>query len=723
MRGRHHQNFAQQSYQHDIRGRRYKQESLDLNLNTAIAGQTTSVKFLLALLGALLCFILSIVAGYQGCATSVYLSLDNSVRSPYIITVAVQLIWLIAVIQKNLATAVLLAILTTLLGIVVGTVLILLNFLQPFDKFIFATCGLSVIGLAICGGCFFGFRVLITFLGVLFSDIKLINVVIVVYSLVILFSARLGALTAFSAVQDVDYFKAAFSLMPRTEKNAFEMITVSIGIGFTGILVLSSWWANQLWRTFFNYSDPIRTWAVAAGTWRGTSFRNLDVSRVDFRGSTLANSDLRAQKLERTCFLDVKGLERARVDNQYLDFNNPKVQELLTRGSSLERGFQRLNLQGAYLQNADLRGFDFTDANLTGADLKGADLREGILVRTQLTDVDLQNVDLRRNILIDANLTEANLQTADLRDCILVRAQVARADFSGADLTGICIEDWSVSSKTKFTDVRCEYIYRRYQDGQPIDLYPVDRNFEVGEFASLFQQPENELELVFKGEEFDYTALSLTFDKLQTDKPDLKLKLQGIEQRQDLWVVKVTSDDPANVERRIKEIQDAVYQGYEATTTRLENNPLIRRIISDVANIKKTQEEIGEEVNQLAKRIGSNFYFLGGTITNVTGAGEIKYTEASNQVRSLVTGDGHETQVVNTLLNQLRSSNVATTANEQTELIQFVILEEAQRDPQFKQFLLQQAQQILAALPESSIATALRGAIAQLISEGSSNVV
>ena len=505
-----------------------------------------------------------------------------------------------------------------------------------------------------------------------------------------------------------------FSLKSRASfPNELSLTALSVCAGLlfgSSAIAVSSFMTTSTAPKRFEF---FRKWAIGIGCWNGTSFYDLDLSEVDFRNAKLANSDLRARKLYRTCFQDTVGLERARVDNQYFDLEHPKVQQLLTHGSSRDRDFRGFNLQGAYLQNADLRSFDFTDTNLTGADLKGADLRGSTLIRTQLAGSDFQGVDLRKNVLIDANLTEASLRTADLRESILVRAQVARADFSGADLTGICIEDWSVSSKTNFTNVRCDYIYRRYQDEQPTDRYPVDRNFEAREFAALFQQSENELELIFKGE-FDYTALSLTFDKLQTDKPELNLKLQGIEQRKDLWVVKVTSDDPANVEARIKEIQDAVYQGYEVTATRLENNPLIRRIISDVANIRKTQQETVEEVKQLAQRIGSNFYFLGGTITNVTGAGEINYTEASNQVRSLVSSSGHKTQAASLLLSQLKSSNVATTTNEQTELIEFVILEEAQRDPQFKQVLLQQKQQILAALPESAIATALRGAIAQL---------
>ncbi|NEQ64144.1 MAG: hypothetical protein F6K21_01235, partial [Symploca sp. SIO2D2] len=175
-----------------------------------------------------------------------------------------------------------------------------------------------------------------------------------------------------------------------------------------------------------------------------------------------------------------------------------------------------------------------------------------------------------------------------------------------------------------------------------------------------------------------------------------------------------TSENPTTVENRIKEIQDAVYQGYEVTTTRLENNPLIRRIISDIANIRKTQEETTEEIERLAKRISNNFYFLGSTITNVTGSGEIEYNEASDQIRNLVTSGGNEVQAANTLLTKLASSNVATTANEQTELLQFVILEEAKRDPRFQQFILQQGQQILDTIPKNAIASAIQGAIAQL---------
>ncbi|MBW4573238.1 MAG: hypothetical protein KME31_36355 [Tolypothrix carrinoi HA7290-LM1] len=72
-------------------------------------------------------------------------------------------------------------------------------------------------------------------------------------------------------------------------------------------------------------SDFLKSWAIAAASWGGTSFYNLDLSNVDFTNSELANTDFRARKLYRTCLKDVRGLDRARIDNQYLDLSNPQV--------------------------------------------------------------------------------------------------------------------------------------------------------------------------------------------------------------------------------------------------------------------------------------------------------------------------------------------------------------------------------------------------------------
>lgn len=696
----------------NLRGCQIKQKTVMTDLDSVEAGQTLFTRIALVTFIVVVCFLASFLTGYLGGLAGLWIVI-GFYRLQCILMLIVLLFWITIASYKTLSQSLIFATLVAISAIGGLEILVQMHLLKFSPGFFVSALSLVIVGLTSTVGSFLLLRLSSAVVNILLINAKSIKILIVMLLVIAaIFGSQAAKNAVFSATSPA--IQSAISELSNIERTIANVAKFASAVGLSLLIAFSSWRTNRLRNLPWNHLDVLRDWVLAIGCWGGTSFHNLDLSNVNFTGATLANTDLRAKLLYRTCFRNVIGLNRARVDNQYLDLNNPKVQRLLTQGTSQDRQFHRFNLQGAYLQEAEMREFDLTDADLTGADLQRAMLRDSVLVRTKLSNVNLKGSDLRDSNLTDTNLTGADCRETDLRDAIFVRAQVARVDFSGADLTGICIEDWSVSSQTNFQNVRCDYVYRKYKNGERTARYPVDRNFEAGEFAFLFQQLENELELVFKGEEFDYTALSLTFDRLQTEKLDLKLKLQGIEQRQDLWVVKVTSDDPANVERRIKEIQDAVYQGYEATTTRLENDPLIRRIISDVANIKKTQEEIGEEVNQLAKRIGSNFYFLGGTITNVTGAGEIKYTEASNQVRSLVTGDGHETQVVNTLLNQLRSSNVATTANEQTELIQFVILEEAQRDPQFKQFLLQQAQQILAALPESSIATALRGAIATL---------
>ncbi len=507
----------------------------------------------------------------------------------------------------------------------------------------------------------------------------------------------------------------------------FGIIFSSVSILFNYILHRHSDKVNGL--------DFLKHWAIAIGSWGGTSFYGLDLSYVNFQRANLANTDLRAKTLFRTCFQDVTGLERARVNNQYLDLDNPKVQNLLIKGYSQDLDFYQSNLRGAYLQQTDMRGFNLSEANLTGADLQQVDLRQSLLIYAQLAGADLQQADLREGNLTDANLTGANCRKADLRNATLIRAQVARADFTGADLTGACIEDWSVSDKTTFTDVRCDYVFKQYENGQPTHPYPSDRNFEPGEFAALFQQPENELELIFKGD-FSYSALSLAFDKLKTEKPELDLELKGIEQRGNLWVVRVTSSNPtveAQLEQQFSEvyqtttnsdslettIKDSIYRDYEDIKQRLaESQQLVRQF----AGISESQ---AEALKQLSKQaFGTNFYIEGSAITNLTGQGQIEYSEAAGQIRSLVTQSGTEAQVSQgsrQVLTQLQ--DIATTPPMQTELIQQILLREAQGDPAFRRFLLQQQQQILTALPPGTIASAIQGAIGQLNSESSGNVV
>ena len=261
----------------------------------------------------------------------------------------------------------------------------------------------------------------------------------------------------------------------------------------------------------FRWLMPQAVYWAACG---GTSFKGLDLSGIDFTEATLANTDLRARNLYRTCFRFVKGLNRARVDNAYFDFDNSKVQNLLINGYSRDTDFSKLNLRGVYLQGANLQHFRFTEANLNGADLNGADLRESILLRTILADADL----------------------------------------SYANLTGACIKDWSVNQQTCFDNITCDYIYREYENDQPTDRYPPKRNFESGEFQSLFQKLTNAVELVFK-EQIDWRALSFAFEKFQIEDDGLGLELKGVEQRGGYWIVKVAHGEGVTKQQVERQVQ------------------------------------------------------------------------------------------------------------------------------------------------------------------------
>ncbi len=258
-----------------------------------------------------------------------------------------------------------------------------------------------------------------------------------------------------------------------------------------------------------------KTIAWKLAIWGGTSFRNLDLSAINFSDSKIANTDFRGTKLYRTSFRGAIGMEYALFDSRYLDLEQPKVQTLLTHGLSQTVDFQRTTLRGAYLQHAMLHDLDFTEANLDGADLFGANLRNAIFVRTIVTDVN----------------------------------------FAEADLTGCCIQDWSWNADTCFTGVRCQYFYQTLEDQQADIRYPMDRSFEPGEFAALFQRLGGTIEWVVRDRLVDPLALDLTLENFKLEDGGQGLTLEGLEARGDVWIVKVgglSSTNPREIIERME---------------------------------------------------------------------------------------------------------------------------------------------------------------------------
>jgi uncharacterized protein YjbI with pentapeptide repeats len=445
-----------------IRSKQFDQKSLTPELQGKIAGQAIVFKAILLLLIVIFCVIAAFLSGHVGGIISLYVTIEQPASQAVRATILIILLVTAIAISQNLFRSILTLILALIFAVLSSIPLARLGFIQSPSSFASSILAATGFCLGVSTISFLILRFVLALTDILFVKARYLKIAGIPVVILASLAGSLGAILG----------QLGSSIAPLALKSVLTLPEVRtrillLGTAYSLSLAGSSWLSNTLRGTPWNYPGMQRVWALAAGSWWGTSFINLDLSEVDFRGTTLANTDLRARKLYRTCFQGAKGLERARVDSQYLDLEIPKVQKLLTHACSADRNFCGFNLQGAYLQGADLRGFDLTDTNLTGADLKQADLRDSLLVRTQLAGADFQGVDLRKNVLIDANLTEADFRESDLRGSILVRAQVARADFRGADLTGICIEDWSVSNKTRFADVRCDYIYRKYEDNQP----------------------------------------------------------------------------------------------------------------------------------------------------------------------------------------------------------------------------------------------------------------
>ena len=654
-----------------MQGKQFDLISLDPDCVSAITGQMIITKLVLTFSLILLCFLASIFTGYLGGISVFNMSIAVDYRLPFFGMTLILLVWLI--------TACFQSFIKSLFAVVIGffTVMAISKLLANFSllnippDYNLLLIFYILFGLTICSGTFLINRFAIACFDILFVRSQFVKIAMVFITIV---AARAGASLVTSQLKNVrtdDILIKAISYLSQAQLDGITANAVIVGSLYSPLLVFCAWWVNHRRNVPWNYPNLLRDWVLVIGSWYGTSFHKLDLTGVNFRGAKLANTDLRARKLYRTCFQGVTGLARARVDNRYLDLEIPKVQRLLTHACSEDPDFSSLNLRGAYLQSADLRHMKFIDTTLTGADLTNA----------------------------------------DLRGSILVRAEVTKVDFSGANLTGICIEDWNVNSKTLFTNVQCDYVYRKLDEkGEPTDRFPYDRNFESREFESLYQEVGNVVELVFK-EGVNWRAFAFTLQKLELEDEGLGLELKGIEKRGDLWVIKVTHNEnipTQEVEKRLKDSYDNLQQQLASKEDQ----------IKQLLGIASNQSEVLKELTK--KPFGNSFFITGSTITNLAGNGEIKYSEAADQVRNIVANTEDLTQfrtIGQNLLSQLQKQNVATRADTQAEIIQQVILAEAEQDPVFRQFLLQQGQQFTDTIPEGAIATAIQSAITQLESK------
>jgi uncharacterized protein YjbI with pentapeptide repeats len=238
----------------------------------------------------------------------------------------------------------------------------------------------------------------------------------------------------------------------------------------------------------------IRNIAVAIATTKGTNYQGSNVTDADFTQATLKNANFKKANLTCTCWFQAHSLHLAAAGKTYL--KDAQVRQLIVTKDGQNKNFNRQNLR-----RVNLKGANLADASFIGADLSAA-----------------------------------NLQDADLSRAKLVHTQLDKTDLTGATLTGAYIEGWNITHETKFTGVRCEYVYMRLPTKiNPDPLRKPDNREEVfkdGDFADFIQPIFDTLDL-YHNQGVDPRAIAISFKQLAENHPDAELEIVAMEKRGD----------------------------------------------------------------------------------------------------------------------------------------------------------------------------------------------
>ncbi|MFG6104916.1 pentapeptide repeat-containing protein [Leptothoe sp. EHU-05/26/07-4] len=259
-----------------------------------------------------------------------------------------------------------------------------------------------------------------------------------------------------------------------------EWIFYSLIIVIVNIFASQSIYSNEIIRT------PLENLVSVLVSFGGTKFNSSDLSRANFSEAILIDPDFRNSNVNRTCFRNVRGLERARLDGTILV--DKSVRNLLVKEKIELKNFQGKDLKGANLNSLNLEGFNFAEADLI----------------------------------------EASLESAILSNVNLARARLFRASLTKANLTGACVENIGVDSKTNLSHIICDYVY--FEEDQN-ERRPRIGAFKTGEFESLFQQAVGTIDLVFQ-DGIDWQAFFQSFQDLRSQYADQDLAIQAIEKKQ-----------------------------------------------------------------------------------------------------------------------------------------------------------------------------------------------
>ncbi|WP_017303307.1 pentapeptide repeat-containing protein [Spirulina subsalsa] len=232
--------------------------------------------------------------------------------------------------------------------------------------------------------------------------------------------------------------------------------------------------------------------AIALAAIKGTNFQGANLSYANFYQAELKGLDLRRAVLTRTQWFRLKRYSLVRTGNTYLQ--DAQIRRLLITGQGASQDFRHKNLQGVYLEGANLAQADFTGAVLSYANLVNTDLTGAIFKQTQLDGADLTR----------------------------------------ASLTGAYLEDWGVTNTTRLDFIDCQYVFLHVPTPeQPNPRRKPDNyreTFAPGDFVEFIKPISHTLDL-YHTQGVDPRSIAIAYKKLEELYPEACLELVALEKR------------------------------------------------------------------------------------------------------------------------------------------------------------------------------------------------
>jgi uncharacterized protein YjbI with pentapeptide repeats len=318
-----------------------------------------------------------------------------------------------------------------------------------------------------------------------------------------------------------------------------------------------------------------------AKVWNPWRKENPD-AEIDLRGANLRGADLKGVNLMTA---DLRGVNLRGADLHWAKLIAAKLIAADLRGANLREAdintadLSRADLSRADLSVADLSVADLTRADLRDADLNGADLRSAYLTATDLSRADLGS----------ANLNLARLREANLRDAKLSEAQVLYTDFREATLTGACIADWQIGSSTNLKHVKCDYIFRAFDNvyKQFAGRLPVasESIFVPGEFEKWIQVRKGVLDTIditFNGG-IDWQLFFKSLQQVRQRHPEANVRTQSVQEIDGTYVAALRLETEIDGEalkqlRAEVEVETKTFYERQLIRVRAENRVLERSL-------------------------------------------------------------------------------------------------------------------------------------------------